>query len=363
MAEELVEKLTDDELLYMLFGEISKGQENAIGAAGIMVPGAAGETSGCLEEKYDVPGVSMADGPAGLRLIKKYGVSRETGEVYNVGLLAALENGFFVKDEEHEDADIYYQYCTAFPIGTMLAQTWNTELLEEVGKAVAVEMQEFGISWWLAPGMNVHRNPLCGRNYEYYSEDPLLTGMTAAAITRGVQSENGVGTTIKHFACNNQEDNRMGSNTIISERTLREIYLRGFEIAVKTSQPMAIMTSYNSINGIHTANSEELCMTVARDEWDFQGLIITDWTTTLPEGGSISWKCTKSGNDLIMPGYQGDIDNIQNALAAGELTREDMKSCVKRLLKVIFQTLGYENPESSGAQFTEMNPYIKIDRQ
>lgn len=362
MAEEIVEKLTDDELVYMLLGEINKGQENAIGAAGIMVPGAAGETSGCLEKYYNVPGVSMADGPAGLRLIKKYEISRETGEVYNLGLLAALEGGYFMKEEVHEDADTYYQYCTAFPIGTMLAQTWNTELLEEVGKAVAVEMQEFGIGWWLAPGMNIHRNPLCGRNFEYYSEDPLLTGMIAAAITRGVQSENGVGTTIKHFACNNQEDNRMGSNTIISERTLREIYLKGFEIAVKTSQPMAIMTSYNLINGIHTSNSKDLCTTVVRDEWDFQGIIMTDWTTTLPEGGSISWKCAKAGNDLIMPGLREDIDNIQSALVSGELTRGDMKACVKRILRVIFQTLGYENPVSYGAQFTEMKPYIKIRR-
>ena len=133
----------------------------------------------------------------------------ETGEIYDVGLLAALEGGFFANDETHENADTYYQYCTAIPVGTLLAQTWNMELLEETGKAVAEEMQEFGVAWWLAPGMNVHRNPLCGRNFEYYSEDPLVSGMAAAAITRGVQSVEGVGTTIKHFACNNQEDNRM----------------------------------------------------------------------------------------------------------------------------------------------------------
>ena len=350
-AEQLVEKLTDEELIAMVIGEVSKGQENALGAAGIMVPGAAGETSGVLEEKYDVPGVSMADGPAGVRLIKKYDVNPENGQIYSNGLLGALEGGFFSTPEEHEDADTYYQYCTAIPVGTLLAHTWNTELLEEVGRAVAVEMQEFGIAWWLAPGMNIHRNPLCGRNFEYYSEDPLVSGRMAAAITRGVQSGEGVGTTIKHFACNNQEDNRMGSNSVLSERALREIYLIGFEIAVKTSQPMAIMTSYNRINGVHAANCKDICTVVARQEWDFQGIIMTDWTTTMPQGGSLSWKCVEAGNDLIMPGWQGDSENIREALKNGSLKKEDLKTCVKRMLKVIFQTLGYEDCVSYGAQF------------
>lgn len=350
-AEELVAKLTEEEMIAMVIGEVSKGQENALGAAGIMVPGAAGETSGVLEGKYDVPGISMADGPAGVRLIKKYDVNPENGQIYSMGLLGALEGGFFTKEEVHEGADTYYQYCTAIPVGTLLAQTWNTELLEEVGQAVAVEMQEFGVAWWLAPGMNVHRNPLCGRNFEYYSEDPLVSGMMAAAITRGVQSKEGVGTTIKHFACNSQEDNRMGSNSILSERTLREIYLRGFEIAVKTAQPMAIMTSYNMINGVHAANCKDICTVAARKEWDFQGIIMTDWTTTMPQGGSLSWKCVEAGNDLIMPGWPGDSENIREALKNGSLKREDLQACVKRMLKVIFQTLGYEDCVSYGAQF------------
>lgn len=353
-AEELVEKLSDEELTAMVIGEVSKGQDNALGAAGIMVPGAAGETSGILEEKWDVPGVSMADGPAGLRLIKKYDVYRESGEICSAGLLAALEGGFFAEDKVHEGADTYYQYCTAIPVGTLLAQTWNTALIEEVGKAVAVEMKEFGVAWWLAPGMNIHRNPLCGRNFEYYSEDPLVSGMMAAAVTRGVQSVEGVGTTIKHFACNNQEDNRMGSNSVISERALREIYLRGFEIAVKTSQPMAIMTSYNLINGVHAANCKDTCTVAAREEWDFQGIIMTDWTTTMPQGGSIPWKCPEAGNDLIMPGWPEDNESILKALKDGSLAREDLKACVKRMLKVIFQTLGYEDSVAYGAQFKNL---------
>lgn len=347
-AKELVEKLTDEELIAMVIGEISKGQGNSLGAAGIMVPGAAGETSGILEEAYDVPGVSMADGPAGLRLMKSYEVDRETGHVYSQGILGALEGGFFAREEEHENCDTYYQYCTAIPVGTLLAQTWDVELMEQVGKAVAVELQEFGVAWWLAPGMNIHRNPLCGRNFEYYAEDPVVSGLMAAAMTRGVQSVPGVGTTIKHFACNNQEDNRMGSDSILTERTLREIYLRGFEIAVKTAQPMAIMTSYNLINGVHAANSRDLCMVAAREEWNFQGIIMTDWTTTSVKGGSEPWKCIAAGNDLIMPGEQRDIESIQKALADGSLLREDLKACVKRLLTIIFQTLGYEDCISYG---------------
>lgn len=170
----------------------------------------------------------------------------------------------------------YYQYCTAIPVGTLLAQTWNMELLEEIGEMIGGEMEEFGITLWLAPGMNIHRNPLCGRNFEYYSEDPLLSGTMAAAMTEGVQRVPGCGTTIKHLTCNNQEDNRKGSDSILSERTLREIYLKGFETAVKTAQPMAIMTSYNRINGVHAANHYDLCTKAARDEWGFRGVIMTD---------------------------------------------------------------------------------------
>lgn len=341
-AEEITEQLTDEQLIAMVIGEVSRGHNQALGAAGIMVPGAAGETSSILEKDWDVPGIAMADGPAGLRVIPEYEADPVNREVYSQGFLGAFEGGFFAKKEKHENAVTYYQYCTAIPVGTLLAQTWNTKLLEEVGHAIGIEMEELGIAWWLAPGMNIHRNPLCGRNFEYYSEDPMLSGKMAAAMTNGVQSVPGVGTTIKHFACNNQEDNRLGSDSILSERTLREIYLRGFEIAVKTSQPMAIMSSYNLINGVHAANCRDTCTVAAREEWGFQGIIMTDWTTTSEQGGSKSWKCPAAGNDLIMPGDQADSRNIREALENGELDREQLKDCVKRLLKVIFQTLGYE---------------------
>ena len=158
------------------------------------------------------------------------------------------------------------RYYTAFPVGTALAQSWNRQLLKEFGEMIAEEMEKFGVNLWLAPGMNIHRNPLCGRNFEYYSEDPLLAGSLAAAVTKGVQSKAGCGVTIKHFACNNQEDNRMGVDVHLSERALREIYCRGFEIAIKESKPAAIMSSYNLVNGVHAANSKDLCTRIVRDE-------------------------------------------------------------------------------------------------
>lgn len=355
-ARELAAKLTPEELILMTIGEISKGQseelnpasDNALGSAAIMVPGAAGETSSVLDEKYDVPGMVMADGPAGLRLAKSYEVANRTGAVYPLGLLDALEGGLFQEKKTHEDVTDYYQYCTAVPVGTLLAQTWDTALMDKIGKAIADEMEEFHITLWLAPGMNIHRDPLCGRNFEYYSEDPVVSGHMAAAITRGVQSHNGVGTTIKHFACNNQEDNRKGSDSILSERALREIYLRGFEIAVKEAQPMAIMTSYNLINGVHTANSYDLCTQAARNEWGFKGIIMTDWTTTAESGGSISHQCIKAGNDLIMPGSERDIEDMRQALLEGKLTEDELRSCVQRILSLVFQSNCYEEAVSYG---------------
>lgn len=214
-------------------------------------------------------------------------------------------------------------------------------MIEEVGKMVGHEMLEFGVAWWLAPGMNIHRNPLCGRNFEYYSEDPFIAGKIAAAMTKGVQSIPGIGTTIKHYAANNQEDNRQFSNSILSERALREIYLRGFEIAVKESQPMCIMTSYNLINGVPAANNTDLITTALRGEWDFQGIVMTDWTTT-SFGSATPHKCAEAGNDLIMPGHQIDIDDITKALADGSLDRAKAVDCVARLITVLFNTIGME---------------------
>jgi beta-glucosidase len=196
-------------------------------------------------------------------------------------------------------------------------------------------MKEFHIDLWLAPGMNIQRNPLCGRNFEYYSEDPFLSGKMAAAVVRGVQEEGTCGAVIKHFACNNQEDNRMGVDVHISERALREIYLRGFEIAVKESAPVAIMTSYNRVNGVHAANSRALCTVIAREEWGFDGVLMSDWSTTAPEDGSIPWKCIEAGNDLIMPGSEKDDADIRQAYADGRLSEKEIRLCAGRIISLI----------------------------
>ena len=329
----VLEGRSAEELIPLLYGKISENI-STLGAAGIRVPGSAGETSGALEED-GIPSLVMADGPAGIRLRQWYEVDEETDSIYEMGVLGSLENGILEPGVHHENADTYYQYCTAFPVGTALAQTWDTDLMTEFGKAIAEEMEEFHVNLWLAPGMNIHRNPLCGRNYEYYSEDPYLSGMLAAAVIRGVQSKSGCGVTIKHFACNNQEDNRMGVDAHISERTLREIYLRGFEIAVKEGAPTAIMSSYNLINGVHAANSKDLCTRIAREEWGFDGVIMSDWNTTVPEDGSIPWVCVAAGNDIIMPGNPDDDKNIRDAYKEGKLTEKEIRLCANRILKLI----------------------------
>ena len=235
-----------------------------------------------------------------------------------------------------------YQYCTAIPVGTLLAQSWNLPMVEEIGEMIGKEMLEFEVTLWLAPGMNIHRNPLCGRNFEYFAEDPLLSGRCAAAITRGVQGHPGVGVTIKHYACNNQEDNRMASDSILTERTLREIYLRGFETAIREAQPAAIMTSYNLVNGVHAANSYDLCTRAARCEFGFDGLIMTDWTTTNVDEKCTAAGCIRAGNDSVMPGMPMDHENLRRELAAGTLTLAELKRCIARLVRFALSSNRYE---------------------
>ena len=351
MAHAIASALEVKDLIPLLMGEFDM-HASALGSAGQRVPGTAGETSRALEELLHVPGISMADGPAGLRLTRSYLVELATGEALSVGIDANLENGFFASEPaEPEKYERWYQFTTAWPVGTNLAQTWNEELLGAVGRATGIEMEEFHVAWWLAPGMNIHRNPLNGRNFEYYSEDPLLTGKMGAAITKGVQALPGVGTTIKHFACNNQENNRMGVDAIVSERALREIYLRGFEIAIKESQPMCIMTSYNEINGVHSANNADICTEAARREWHFQGVIMTDWATTLAYGGADAAGCITAGNDLIMPGTPSDRERLEQAYAGGQLSEADIRSCAERVLNIVLRTNGYEDATSYYARF------------
>ena len=326
-------------LVPLLFGNVTQGA-STLGSSGTRVPGSAGETSRVLEKTRGVPGLVMADGPAGLRLRQHYEVDRKTGRVYGTGVLGSLENGFLESPAPHADADTYYQFCTAFPVGTALAQTWDTELLTRIGRAVSREMEEFHVDLWLAPGMNLQRNPLCGRNFEYFSEDPLLSGILAAAITRGVQASGRCGVTLKHFACNNQEDNRMAVDARVSERALRELYLRGFEIAVKAAAPAALMTAYNCVNGIHASNSRDLCTVLLRQEWGFDGLVLSDWNTTVPLDGSVSWKCAWAGNDVIMPGNPNDEANIRQALADGRLSEGVVRLSAGRVLALVQKLRG-----------------------
>ncbi|MCD7757498.1 MAG: glycoside hydrolase family 3 C-terminal domain-containing protein [Clostridiales bacterium] len=334
-----VDTLSVKQLIQLATGDPGQGQGNNLGSSGISVPGSAAQTSICAREQ-GLADIVMADGPAGLRLLQTYQV--KDGKILPAPFEQAFEGGYLNRTAAPQGDATYYQYCTAFPVGTALAQSWDRDLLEEVGKAVAEEMQRYLITSWLAPGMNIHRNPLCGRNFEYFSEDPLLAGTAAAAITNGVQSEPGCGTTIKHFACNNQEDNRMGSDSILSERTLREIYLKGFEIAVKTSQPLFIMTSYNLINGVHAANNHDLCTSAARDEWGFRGAIMTDWGTTQTGPECTASGCMRAGNDIVMPGAPLDHENMRRELAEGTLPLEDLKLAVCHLVDVIWRSNLYE---------------------
>lgn len=328
-AKDFVDTLSTEQLIALATGEPSQSQgSSTLGAAGFTVPGAAAQTNGCAKD-MGLPDLVLADGPAGLRLQQTYFV--KDGKIVPEPLEKSLEQGFLCRDYSEPEGEKYYQYCTAFPVGTLLAQSWNRETVEEVGRAAAREMTEFQVTLWLAPGMNIHRNPLCGRNFEYFGEDPVLSGKMAAAITEGVQSLPGCGTTIKHFACNNQEDNRLHSDSVVSERTLREIYLKGFEIAVTESQPMAIMTSYNLINGVHAANNFDLCTKAARNEWDFQGLIMTDWTTTEHGPDCTASGCMRAGNDIVMPGVPADHENIRKELAEGALDIRDLKKSICRL--------------------------------
>ncbi len=350
--EELVAQLTVEEMADLCVGTERIDRENdksIVGVASAVVPGAAGDTTSSLQENRGIANLILADGPAGLRLYPCFATDKEGnllpgGEMFGE---AALGPEVAKSDQTIN----YYQYCTAIPIATLLAQSWDMELIRKMGDIIGAEMEEFHINLWLAPGMNIHRNPLCGRNFEYYSEDPLLTGMCAAAATIGVQSHQGTGTTIKHFAANNQEENRMFTNAHVSERALREIYLKGFEIAVKTSRPMSVMTSYNLINGTHTANHYELLQNLLRDEWGFEGVVMTDWFTSQEIGRmfskyepvypiSSSVLCIKAGNDLQMPGCQKNVDDIITAVKTGELPIADLQACACRILKIVLASHG-----------------------
>ena len=307
---EVVAAMTPEEKCTLIIGGRA-ASFNGIGFTNTGVPGAAGVINGI--PRLGIPTVVLADGPAGLRI------------------------------SPTREGDSRTFYCTGYPIATMLSSTWNLELVGEAGRNMGNEVLEYGVDILLAPGANIHRNPLCGRNFEYYSEDPLLSGKMAAAMINGIE-ENGVGTSLKHFAVNNQELNRLSNNAIVSERALREIYLKNFEIAVRESQPWTVMTSYNFINGEHAAESKRLLTDILRDEWGFEGAVMTDWN-----GGYDDAAIVRAGNEMIQPGRDERYVNLLNAIHDGSLSMDDVDRAVTRILELVVRTpkfKGYRPSES-----------------
>ena len=303
------------------------------------VMGAAGRTCTKLLKK-GIPNIVLSDGPAGLNVNQSTTVMPDGTPRYPEGLPKDWQWGWLNKvgpllKGKPGKGKTVYRYMTAWPSETVLAQSWNTELLEEVGRAIGTEMLEIGVSVWLAPGLNIHRNPLCGRNFEYYSEDPLVSGKMAAAITRGVQSLGGVGVAQKHYCCNNQEDNRTGVSANVSQRALREIYLRAFRIAVTEGKPWTGMSSYNRVNGKYVCNSFDFCTRVLRQEWGFKGLVMSDWNATEPCSYA---EAINAGNDLIMPGTPAVTKQLEKDLKTGALYRDALNLSAGRVLELIFKS-------------------------
>ena len=328
--DQIVSQMTLEEKAQLLVGRIDgtnysgvplpnqKGDPNAQ-----RVEGAAGQT--CAIGRLGIPATVVADGPAGVRVLPK------------------------------RQGDDRTYYCTGFPVEILLASSWNTPLVEEVGRAMGNEVKERGVDVLLAPATNIMRNPLCGRNFEYFSEDPLLAGKMTASIVRGIQSE-GVGTSVKHFAANNQETNRYRDDSRVSQRALREIYLKPFEIAVREAQPWTVMSSYNMLNGEFTQESHDLLTSVLRNDWGFQGLVMTDWTPKRNTARQIA-----AGNDLMMPGYQDQIDDIVNSVKNGSLSEKDLDLCVRRMLEYIVRTPSFANYKYSDQP--DLTAHAQVARQ
>ena len=315
--DQIVDSMTLEEKVNLLVGRndyLFGGYEKLDKAPRVMDSSISGFTQ--VIPRLGIPATGLADGPAGAVVV----TSPDSKENY---------------------------YATGFPIGSLLDGSWNTGLVETIGQAIGNEILEYGVDVVLAPGMNIHRSPLCGRNYEYFSEDPVLTGKIAAAYIRGVQS-NGVGACPKHFAVNSQETNRTEVNEIVSQRALREIYLKGFEIAVKESHPWTIMSSYNRLNGPYTQENYELLTTVLRDEWGFDGIVMSDWIRLRNTAAQIH-----AGNDHLQPGEQKQVDDLLDKVKTNQLSVADIDICVKRMLNYIVKT-----PHFRGYKYSD-NPDLK----
>lgn len=344
--------MSGEDLAYLNVGNFDpagKGLVSVIGDSSESVAGAAGESTKLFEDR-GINNIIMSDGPAGVRIAKKY---YEDGDgKHTIGsplpesmteMLPSLVRKIVAGEPKLKaGTEIKEQYCTAIPIATAIAQSWNTEFAGICGDIVGTEMEIFGIDFWLAPALNIHRSVLCGRNFEYFSEDPLLSGRFAAALTEGVQKHAGRGVTIKHYAVNNQETNRYANSSMVSERALREIYLRGFGICVREADPMAVMTSYNLLNGEHTSESRALTE-VLRSEFGFDGLIMTDWVIggdlLLAKGSKYGTpdaaKVAAAGCSLFMPGGKKDYKQIITGLRDGKVTERQLRENAGWLLHVL----------------------------
>ena len=354
--DEQILKLSDEQLAIANVGGAFTGGSKAteiIGNASSSVAGAAGESTPRLAS-LDFRTMAMADGPAGLRLKPEFyrdskGVAHAVGSSHSESFMEFLPaivkwamNRAGGKRKAPKGCTVENQWCTAIPIGTAIAQSWNTDFARLCGDIVGTEMEMFHVQLWLAPALNIHRSILCGRNFEYFSEDPLISGKMAAALIQGVQSHPGCGTTIKHYATNNQETNRYGCSSNVSERALREIYLKGFGIAVRESQPKAVMSSYNLLNGKHTAESRDLIEYVLRREFGFEGIVMTDWWIANGLMNSkddlhptVQAKLTASaGSDIFMPGRKIDYESMLEGLKDGSLSREQLQINATRIYRM-----------------------------
>jgi beta-glucosidase len=318
-------KLGKDPIIRVISAMTLEEKVNLVVGTGMRMPGAPPETSKALEQMSPVIGQTQDLVP---------GASGTTYAIPRLGIpsivVADGPAGIRISPTRQNDNATYY--CTAFPVGTLLASTWDVELVNKVGQAMGKEALEYGVDIILGPGLNIHRNPLCGRNFEYYSEDPFITGKMAASMVNGIES-NGVGTSTKHFAANNAETNRNSLNTIVSERALREIYLKGFNILVEEAQPWTIMSSYNLINGTYAPESYDLLTKVLRNDLGFKGFVMTDWF-----GGRDAVAMMNAGNDLLMPGNPNQNKAILEAAKAGKLDIKILDRNIERILNIVLQS-------------------------
>ena len=327
--EEVIKAMTLEEKAQLLVGG---GNDGFVGSGAMLghqkkfVPGAAGTTVAI--PRLGIPATVQCDGPAGVHI------------------------------DAHREGDSRNYYATGFPVGTCLASTWNTDLVRKVGEAIGKETLEYGCDVVLGPGMNLHRNPLCGRNFEYYSEDPVVTGLMGTAFVLGVQSQ-GVGVSAKHFAVNSQESDRTRVDERLSQRALRELYLKGFEMMVRKSNPWTIMSAYNKINGIYAQGNKDLLTNILRDDWGYKGIVETDWIgkrEDLPVEQEVA-----AGNDLMMPGYPAQVKDIVNAVKSGKLDVNDVDRNVRRMLEYIVKTPRFKGYKYSGEP--DLKAHAAITRQ